>query len=265
MSAIRKTFSSDFFLIYVGSKKRFFYGSATVVSLATNVLFVVMQYYLWSAIYSTNQIEVIEFQSAFTYVVITQLIFSIYPTGVGEYVGEKMRSGDIIMLMIRPATIFRRVLLDSLGGSIFRVFAIALPTLFFSTIVFGTNFYWANFLQFISAFVLAYAFYFIFEMIIGCISFFTKSIWGIQSLKYALLLILSARMIPIALYPERLRAIIELLPFSNMFALLANILTGEQHLNAGNIINLVISIAVSYAVYLFVLHISRKFIAIQGG
>jgi len=255
----------DLYLIYIGVKQRLVYGSATAISLVTNIFFVTLQYYLWRAIYSTNDIAAISFEATFSYLVITQIIASIYPTSAGNYVGEEMRSGDIIMLMIRPITIFRRVLLDYLGGACFRIIAVALPTFLFSALSFGINFYWANFIPFIVIFILAYIQYFIFEMIIGCVSFYTKSIWGLQNLKYALFTVLTARTIPLDLYPTTLRRIIEFLPFSNMFALVANILSGEEFLNFGHILDLGLTIIIAYGIYLGVMWLSRRYIAVQGG
>lgn len=255
----------DLYLVYIGVKQRLFYGSATVISLVTNIFFVALQYYLWRAIYSTNDIAAIRFEATFSYLVVTQIIASVYPISAGNYVGEEMRSGDIVMLLIRPMTIFRRVLLNYLGGACFRIIVVALPTLFFSALFFGVNFYWANFMPFLVVFILAYIQYFIFEMIIGCISFYTKSIWGIQNLKYALFLVLTARAIPLALYPPTLRNIVLFLPFSNMFALVANVLSGEEFLNIGHILDLGFTIIIAYGIYLGVMWLSRRHIAIQGG
>ena len=114
--------------------------------------------------------------------------------------------------------------------------------------------------------ILAYILYFELELILGAFSFYTYSIWGITTLKSAILLIFSGNLFPLNYYPAIIRKIAEVLPFQYSFGSVGMVIENNNWGNFWNVITMqLIYIVIFRIVYKLMMKHSIKSIVIQGG
>lgn len=65
--------------------------------------------------------------------------------------------------------------------------------------------------------IISYLIYFSIDFIVGVTAFYTESVWGLSMTKDASILFLSGGIIPLPLFPENLRRVVELLPFKTIY------------------------------------------------
>ena len=203
-------------LIKIEFLSRIMYKSAIAMSIITDLLLVVMQYSLWKAIYSYNELDILDFSKMFSYVVLVQILANSYPSDVSGRIAKLVKSGDISLKLLNPFPFVGQVFIESIGNTIFKLCMLNIP-LYIIYFLYGVKLSLINFLYFILLYALSYVFYFFFEVIFGLFSFYTGSIWGLKNFKYVILLLLSGKAIPLNFYPRVLREILDFLPFKYMF------------------------------------------------
>ena len=104
--------------------------------------------------------------------------------------------------------------------------------------------------------------------IIGLISFYTESVWGISTLKDCIISLLAGGMIPIAFFPDALRKVVECLPFQAMYNLPLQILINKDYA-VGDYLNLLLLQLFWIAVLLIISRVfytfARRAITVNGG
>lgn len=176
-------------LIKIEFLSRIMYKSAIAMSIITDLLLVVMQYSLWKAIYSYNELAILDFSKMFSYVVLVQILANSYPSDVSGRIANLVKSGDISLKLLNPFPFVGQVFIESIGNTIFKLCMLNIP-LYIIYFVYGVKLSLINFLYFILLYALSYVFYFFFEVIFGLFSFYTGSIWGLKNFKYVILLLL---------------------------------------------------------------------------
>ena len=203
-------------LIKIEFLSRIMYKSAIAMSIITDLLLVVMQYSLRKAIYSYNELAILDFPKMFSYVILVQILVNSYPSNVSGRIANLVKSGDISLKLLNPFPFVGQVFIESIGNTIFKLCMLNIPS-YIIYFVYGVKLSLINFLYFILLYALSYVFYFFFEVIFGLFSFYTGSIWGLKNFKYVILLLLSGKAIPLNFYPRVLRKILDFLPFKYMF------------------------------------------------
>ncbi|SES67308.1 ABC transporter permease [Anaerobranca gottschalkii] len=253
-------------LIKIGYIKLHIYKLASIYSIISSLLFIVIQYYLWSNIFLNNKISLYDFNEMFTYLIFSQIISKVYPHNISSIVGKAVSDGDIGLLLLKPISIIRIYFFESIGNSLYRLSIIAIPVFIITSIFFPIRLLLPNILAFSAIFILSYIFVFIFELTIGILSFHTSSLWGIQSFKYAIITVLSGRFLPVTLYPEWAVRIINHLPFRIMYTIPIEQLLGKFSYNLAQIlVYQLISIIFLFLIYNLLYKISIKKLMIQGG
>jgi ABC-2 type transport system permease protein len=203
----------------------------------------------------------------FYYLCASQIIYILFPN-VSSNLSQLVKKGDIISWLLKPISIFRQFFFEELGKSFYKFIFISLPTLIIVILVIQTfpKFILLNIIKFILVFTLSYLFVFIFEVFIGTFSFYTFSNWGVQSFKYDVITLLSGRFLPISLYPDWIRTIIEYMPFKIMYYYPLIVLNNKIEQKFINIIayQIVWNIILAIITYIFY-KIAIKKIMIQGG
>lgn len=252
--------------IKIGFLKFQVYKEAVIIQFFSNVIFIIAQYFLWSSIYGTNNINNYQFAQLYFYIILGQLLSNIYPTNISEQMGRLIGSGDIGMSLLKPISIIKQLFFENIGISIFKFFILSLPIGILTLILSSIKIESVMFLKFTILFFFAYIFYFLFEMIIGTLSFYTTSQWGIQSLKYAIITLFSGRFLPLSLYPNWAKQILDILPFKLMYN------TPIETLLIGNVqeIQFIIltnmgKVLVTYFIFQLLYNNAIKKLVIQGG
>lgn len=192
----------------IGFKKLLVYPLANLLNIASSLLFIILQYYLWSSIYESNQLQALSFSSMLVYLVYANILTSLYPSGIAMNVAKLINSGDITSYILRPVSLCTQFFFEELGTSLCKcirmlvlllLIQILLPIQVLQITMHG----W-----FACIVILSFVIYFLIEMIFGTMAFYTNSFWGLNSLKYAITVLFSAQLIPLAFYPQWLQNII---------------------------------------------------------
>jgi ABC-2 type transport system permease protein len=214
-------------------KSTFTYRAHVFFQILTSAFAIVIQYFLWSAVYgavaggvASGTIRGMTFGQTFLYVSLATSIGVLMRTWTDWDMNGQIRSGDIIMFFFKPIDYMRFMFANSMGAMVGNLITITVPSLviifgvFRAGIMLGPN---------IPFFVLTVAgscvLSFLFDFIIGTTCFWTMSVWGISAAKDLLILFLSGALIPLQFYPDALLGVIRYLPFAYMYNLPLTILT----------------------------------------
>ncbi len=242
------------------------YNEAVLISLLRNFILFIMQIALWLAV-QKNENSDFSIHYITNYFFISQMITVMYPSATSGRIAYLIESGDISMKLLRPVNVFTELFFYNLGRSIYFFLVNFLPLFAVYIFIFAKLPYFD--LSLLSAIYLLYSYVlcFLFECIFGCLSFFTYSFWGTQSLKYALVSLLTGKFVPIRFYPQFFLKIIDNLPFKYMYAFpIDNMLSAEVF----TITNFeLLKMAVYFFVVIFILSFlykkGKQLINIQGG
>ncbi|POZ89281.1 MULTISPECIES: ABC-2 family transporter protein [Petrotoga] len=252
-------------LIKIGFVVNQIYSEAVIVKIISNFLFIIMQYYIWKSIYETNNLVIFSFKEMFAYVVIAQIMSNVYPMQVSGRIGSMVKSGDIALTLLYPYSFTEQLLFENVGASIFKLLVLNIPLYVLYVLFIGNNLTAINIVKFIIMFLFSYLFYFVFELIFGILSFYTTSQWGLQNLKYAIIILLSGRVIPLEFYPTILSKILEKLPFQYMYNIPILTILDKNFEFQRTILMQCINLIIIFLIYRVCFDRVIKRLTIQGG
>lgn len=207
----------------------------TVVMVIGNLLYLIVVYFLWKAIYASAGTDVVNgmtFTDTLIYLVLATALFGFMEMYTVWEIGRNIQSGKIVLDLLKPME-YRRYLFWSYSGSfVTHFFFTFFPTFIIVGIVtHGAIPLGVNLLYFVISVVMAVSINYSIDFFVGTICLFTESIWGINIMKQVIVLLLSGATIPIAFFPEPLKTIVYYLPFQSIYnAPLTLLLDGEPKL-----------------------------------
>ncbi|MCR4639410.1 ABC-2 family transporter protein [Ruminococcus sp.] len=192
-----------------------------VVMVIGNLLYLIVVYFLWKAIYESAGTDVVNgmtFTDTLIYLVLATALFNFMEMYTVWEIGRNIQSGKIILDLLKPME-YRKYLFWSYSGSfVTQFFLTFLPTFIAVAIVtHGAIPLGINLLFFAVSVVMAVSINYSIDFIVGTICLYTESIWGINIMKQVIVLLLSGATIPLAFFPDKLRDAVELLPFSAIY------------------------------------------------
>ena len=196
-------------------------------TLIGNLLYIVLVFFLWKGIYgASDSMHGMTFNEVFIYLTLASSIL------VHNYTGWMMsihiREGSVVTFLIKPMSYVVQLLCTALGGMLFNVLLITLPSLVVVLLVFhGSIALGFNLIFFPISLVCAFVLSFIFDYMVGLTSFYTESIWGISNAKDVIVTLLSGALIPLQFFPENIQHILQLLPFQAIYYIPLHIITGR--------------------------------------
>lgn len=203
-----------------------------VLTIFGNIFSMIIIYFLWKAIFngaSTDTINGMTFHQTFVYLALAGCISSVLMTWTEWVMSRDMKNGNIAIQFVRPIDYQVSVFSRSMGDICTNFVIIFIPSflivLFFSGGEIKLGF---NLIFFMIAFLLAAIINLMFDFLIGLISFYTESIWGISTMKDTIVLLLAGAVIPLPFFPEGVRNIIMLLPFQAVYSLPLKLLTDKN-------------------------------------
>lgn len=218
-------------LFHVGFLKLSKYIEASFVNIISSVIFIIVQYYVWQSIMKNTQGMGYSFYQMFSYVVYSQVITYFYPGTLAGQLGNMIKTGDISLALMKPVSVIRQLIYENMGTSFFRFLFISLPVLIIGMVISGFHLCVENIVYFLLTTILSYAIFIEIDLMFGMMQFYTISSWGINSLKYALITLLSGRILPLSIYPKWSREILKCLPFQYFYDIPLEIVIGQ--LNTG--------------------------------
>lgn len=195
----------------IGIKKITIYREFIFFSMFKNIIYLFIQYMLWSSILSYQNRQS-ELATLMIYFLLNQFL-SIFYTNVSLDISDDIRDGTIVNRLCKPVSLEKQYFFESLGSSITKIATISITNIIFIVLL-TQQFNIVVLLQTIILMMSGYLLNFSIELFFGSLAFFTQSIWGIDSLKQALMAVFSGSIFPLFLYPDWLRQIVSFLPFS---------------------------------------------------
>lgn len=190
-------------------------------SIIGNLIYVLLLYFLWKAIYAGSVTATINghtFNETFLYIALAMGIFSFLQCWTEWGMSREIITGDVIVRLMKPIDYQTSTLFDTAGASILNFLLITIPTIAIVIFVFKGNIpFGINIVYFLISVCLAYFINFNLDFSIGLTAFKTESIWGISTTKEVVVLFFSGASIPLYFFPEGLLKVIEFLPFQAIY------------------------------------------------
>ncbi|WP_173459310.1 ABC-2 family transporter protein [Ruminococcus flavefaciens] len=192
-----------------------------VVMVIGNLLYLIVVYFLWKAIYASAGTDVVNgmtFTDTLIYLVLATALFNFMEMYTVWEIGRNIQSGKIVLDLLKPME-YRKYLFWSYSGSfVTQFFLTFLPTFIAVAVVtHGAIPMGINLLFFVVSVIMAVSINYSIDFIVGTICLYTESIWGINIMKQVIVLLLSGATIPLAFFPDKLRDVVELLPFAAVY------------------------------------------------
>lgn len=194
---------------------------SAAVMVAGNILYLIIIYFLWKAIYASAGTDVVNgmtFNDTLIYLVLASALYGFLEMYFVWDMGRSIQSGKIVLDLLKPME-YRKYLFWSYSGTfITHFFFTFLPTfIIVSVFTHGAIPLGTNLIFFIISVVMAVSINYSIDFIVGTICLYTESIWGINMMKQVIVLLLSGATIPIAFFPETLKRIVYYLPFQSIY------------------------------------------------
>lgn len=193
----------------------------TFVMAIGNLLYLIVVYYLWKAIYASSGSDTVNgmtFSDTLIYLVLATALFNFMEMYTVWEMGRSIQSGKIVLELLKPMK-YRSYLFWTYSGQfVTNFFFTFLPTfIVVAFVTHGAIHLGANLLFFVISVIMAISLNYSINFIVGTICVYTESIWGINIMKQVVVLLLSGATIPIAFFPEPLRTITLYLPFQSIY------------------------------------------------
>ncbi|MFT5083901.1 MAG: ABC-2 type transport system permease protein [Lentisphaeria bacterium] len=218
-----------FYFLFRGSMMTVFaYRTWMLTASAANLLYIVVVYQLWRAIYSgSEQLNNMSFDQSFLYLSLAGTLFAVFKTTADYSMSADVSSGMITNYLLKPIDHQLYLLADNLGRVALNVVFVMIPAFVLVVGVFGVSPpFSVDFLWFLPAFLMAYCISFFIDYSVGCVAFYTESIWGIFTTKDTLVMVLSGVTIPFAFFPNWLQEVLIWSPFVAIYHTPVSILMG---------------------------------------
>ena len=208
-------------LMRAGIMESLHFRLGTAVTLFANLIYLVLVYFLWKAVYDSSGVDVVNgmtFTDTMIYLILATALFNFLEMFVVWDMSRSIQSGKIVLDLLKPMN-FRTYTFWSYSGSHVSQFILAfVPTFIVVMIVTkGAIPIGLNLVRFIISVIFALVINFSIEMLVATLCLYTESTWGINIVKETIVLVLSGASIPLAFFPDSIRTIISWLPFRAIY------------------------------------------------
>ncbi|MGN0436952.1 MAG: ABC transporter permease [Lachnospiraceae bacterium] len=204
-------------LLKAGIMEQLQFRLATVLVIVGNLLYLLLVYFLWKAIYASAGTDVVNgmtFSDTMVYLVFASALFNFMEMWLVWEMGRNIQEGKIVIDLLRPMS-YRSFLFFALGGNcIVNFVSTFLPTAIIVYFVCdGAIHLGFNILWFVLSVICSLTINFFINFIIGTVCIYTESVWGINIMKEVVVGVLSGATVPLVFFPDALRNVVMFLPF----------------------------------------------------
>lgn len=207
------------------------------VMLFGNIIYLIVIYNLWRAIYASVDNAVINgmsFNDTMIYLVLASAQFTFMEAYLVWMMGRAIQSGKIVLDLLKPVSYTQYLLFGLEGGNLCGFVFTFIPTFIIVQIITkGAIHMGINILFYLASALLGMLINFAIDFIIGTVCLYTQSIWGINIMKEVVVLFLSGATVPLAFFPPVLKSIALFLPFHSIYNTPLTFLTKGQELGLG--------------------------------
>ena len=197
------------------------YRLGTFVTLFANLIYLVLVYYLWKAIYAsagTESVNGMTFSDTMVYLILATALFNFLEVFVVWDMSRSIQSGKIVLELLKPMRFRTYTFFNCSGEHVVKFVLTFVPTFIVVAAIVGDKIHLGlNLIWFLVSIIFALLVNFNIEMLVAPICLYTESTWGINIVKETIVLLFSGASIPLAFFPEKLRAVVELLPFRAVY------------------------------------------------
>lgn len=262
-----------FGLISIYVKERIQFRFAFFMTIFTTLLYIVMYYMVWKAIYANSTSFPMNWDELITYVMVGQAVNMARLSPAERRplltMGYRIVNGDIALDLLRPINLQSQRFVEAFSYFLTEILCVNIPVMliliFFVDISVPSSL--LSVLTFPVSLLIGFLIGFALNLVILTLAFWTRNIFGAQVAKRAIVDIFSGSLIPLMLYPDWFRVIVEHLPFKGMAYIPLSIWTGRVQ---GSAIFLALAEQLMWAVILYIIALiiwkkAMKIIVIQGG
>ncbi|MYK39689.1 MAG: hypothetical protein F4049_05660 [Gemmatimonadetes bacterium] len=197
-------------------------------SLYLSGLFLLLSYYLWSAVYGEQEeLAGIHIEDMMTYLVVSALVQGAVIGGTLTTLGENYVSGSIGTELIRPLSFPLVCFARTMGSVTLYLILRGLPVFLLGAILLTIQ--WpapTATIAFLISLAQALVVYFLLEFTLAQLTLFTETHSAAAQLWGLIVSFATGSLIPLPFFPDTLRAILFALPFQSMFYTPINIFLG---------------------------------------
>ncbi len=263
-----------FALTRLGMMEKLHYRLGTFVTLFGNLVYLVLIYFLWKAIYASSGTDLVNgmtLNDTLVYLVLATALFNFLEVFLIWDMSREIQSGAIVLKLLKPMSFRGYSFWSYFGENLMSFFMTFLPTfIIINILTHGRIALGLNLLFFVLSVLMALLLNFSIDMLVATICLYTESTWGINMVKECIVLLLSGASIPLAFFPEELRRVVQYLPFHCIYDTPLSVLlqkpgfTPGTGLGAALLLQLVWCLALALAGSVF-WNISLKKITVNGG
>lgn len=197
------------------------FRASYIVAIVGNLVYLVVIYYLWKAIYASSNTEIVNgmtFQDTMIYLVLAAALSGFLEVYLIWGLGRDIQTGKIVLNIIKPMDFQIYYFFYYSGNYVMAFFTTFLPT--FVLVYFltgGAIPIGVNLLFFLVSLVFGLLINFCIDYFVATICLYTQSTWGINIMKEVIVLFVSGATVPLAFFPEPLKTIVGYLPFQAIY------------------------------------------------
>ncbi len=237
-----------------------------------NIIYLIIIYFLWRAIFNSSPTGIVNgmtFSDTMIYLVLAGALVNMVEVFLVTQMGYDIQQGRIVLDLLKPLRYGGYSFFRNSGEVLVKAFVVFLPTTIIVYFISGRAIPlgW-NLLLFIPAFLLGFIINFLINLIVGTLCLYTQSSWGINIMKEVVVGLLSGASIPLAFFPDGIRAVVDKLPFKSIYHTPLQILL-HNDLSVSTLGNMFIT-QLFWLIILFILatlfwNYSVKKITVNGG
>ena len=204
--------------ILISFKNSLIYRSSILFNILGSIIRVLISIALWSFLYVDN-IEMINYMIIYT--IMSNIISLFYSGGMSDAIGSKVISGSFAIDLIRPTNFIKMNYFQLIGKMLSSFVLKGLPTIFLFLPLLILNSHFNRPIYIILAFIAIMCGHCLCMIIYSCIGFLAfvlLEIWPINMFMEDTIKFFSGALIPIALFPGWLSAIVEVMPFRFLYS-----------------------------------------------
>jgi len=221
-----------FYIVRLTFLSKFAYIKAFWFDIAGTSISIYIYYFLWQTVFKeTESIAGFTITQMTTYVVLARILASQFSGGINREIGRWIYDGTISVELLRPYFFLQTLLAKRIGEFMFFVCFKAIPIGGLYILFFKGNGAKniISIVTFCISIILSIIIMFFLECLVGLLSFYTLSDWGLVFTKNAICALLSGGIVPLFLFPKWLAVILNYMPFAGMVSTPINLFLGKYN------------------------------------
>lgn len=225
--------SRYFGMIKIAVRQRMNYRFDFIMTFVASMMYSILYYMLWKAIYFYTTEPVMPWNQLITYIMVGQAVnmsrWSPADRSVVYGTAARIRDGDVALDLIRPVDYQVQKFLEAAGFFMVEILWVNIPMLVLFVVMLGINppqdIYTA--IGFLASLIVGFVVAFSINSIVIMITFWTTNAQGLQVAKKAIIDLLAGTLVPFEFFPLWFKDVVMHLPFKGMAYLPLSIYTGK--------------------------------------